>query len=170
MKALRFDRFGDVETVLHIEEVPDPVPQPDEVLVRVHAASINPSDVKNVQGKFPQTSLPRIPGRDLAGVVVAGNEGMIGQEVWASGGDIGFIRDGSHAEFIALPRRGARLKPKSLSMVEAGRVVVRLLVHRHCRRALLFPCQTFRTFFPSRAVGGMQEFVTEESEQDHAKS
>ena len=127
MKALRFDRFGDVETVLHIEEVPDPVPQPDEVLVRVHAASINPSDVKNVQGKFPQTSLPRIPGRDLAGVVVAGNEGMIGQEVWASGGDIGFIRDGSHAEFIALPRRGARLKPKSLSMAEAASLGVNYL-------------------------------------------
>ena len=127
MKALRFDSFGDAGTVLRVGEVPDPVPGPDEVVVKVHAASVNPSDVKNVQGKFPQTGLPRIPGRDLAGVVVAGDKEMIGQEVWASGGDIGFTRDGSHAEFISLPRRGARLKPKSLSMVEAASLGVNYL-------------------------------------------
>lgn len=43
MKALRFDRFGEVEAVLHVEELPTPVPGPDEVMVEVHAASINPS-------------------------------------------------------------------------------------------------------------------------------
>jgi NADPH:quinone reductase-like Zn-dependent oxidoreductase len=127
MKALRFNRFGDVEAVLHVEEVPEPVPGPDEVLVEIHAASINPSDVKNVQGKFAQTSLPRTPGRDLAGVIIAGDKEMIGQEIWASGGDIGFTRDGGHAEYIALPRRGARLKPKSLSMVEAASLGVNYL-------------------------------------------
>src|SRR5271157_473306 len=127
MKALRFNGFGEVAAVLHVEEVPKPVPGPDEVLVEVHAASINPSDVKNVQGKFAQTSLPRIPGRDLAGVIVAGDKDLIGQEVWASGGDIGFTRDGSHAEYIALPKRGARLKPKSLSMVEAASLGVNYL-------------------------------------------
>jgi NADPH:quinone reductase-like Zn-dependent oxidoreductase len=127
MKALRFNRFGDVEAVLHVEEVPEPVPGPDEVVVKVRAASINPSDVKNVQGRFAQTTLPRTPGRDLAGVIIAGDKEMIGQEVWASGGDIGFTRDGSHAEYIALPRRGARLKPKSLSMVEAASLGVNYL-------------------------------------------
>jgi len=127
MKALRFNRFGDVEAVLHVEEVPEPVPGPDEVVVKVRAASINPSDVKNVQGRFAQTTLPRTPGRDLAGVNIAGDKEMIGQEVWASGGDIGFTRDGSHAEYITLPRRGARLKPKSLSMVEAASLGVNYL-------------------------------------------
>jgi NADPH:quinone reductase-like Zn-dependent oxidoreductase len=58
--------------------------------VQVHATSINPSDVKNVQGKMKQTTRPRTPGRDFAGVVVAGNQEMIGQEIWAAGGDIGF--------------------------------------------------------------------------------
>jgi NADPH:quinone reductase-like Zn-dependent oxidoreductase len=90
--------------------------------VQVHAASINPSDVKNVQGKMKQIPLPRTPGQDLAGVIVAGSKEMIGQEVWATGGDVGFTRDGSHAEYIAIPRRGARPKPKSLSMVEAASV------------------------------------------------
>ena len=119
MKALRFSSFGDV-SVLHIEELPTPVPGPDEVLVQVHAASINPSDVKNVQGKMQSTTLPRTPGQDFAGVIVAGDKEMIGQEIWGTGGDIGFTRDGSHAEYITIPKRGARPKPKSLSMVEAA--------------------------------------------------
>jgi NADPH:quinone reductase-like Zn-dependent oxidoreductase len=122
MKALRLSRFGEVQAVLHVEEVPRPVPGPGEVLIEVHAASINPADVKNVQGSFPQTTLPRTPGRDLAGVVVEGDEERIGEEVWASGGDIGFTRDGSHAEYIAIPKRGARPKPKTLSMVEAASI------------------------------------------------
>jgi NADPH:quinone reductase-like Zn-dependent oxidoreductase len=122
MKALRFSRFGDVQVVLHVEELPGPVPGPGEVLIEVHAASINPADVKNAQGSFPQTTLPRTPGRDLAGVIVEGDEERIGEEVWASGGDIGFTRDGSHAEYIAIPNTGARPKPKTLSMVEAASV------------------------------------------------
>jgi NADPH:quinone reductase-like Zn-dependent oxidoreductase len=121
MKALRFSNFGDV-SVLHVEELPTPVPGPDEVLVEVHAASINPSDAKNVQGKMKQISLPRIPGQDFAGVIVAGGKKRMGQEVWGTGGDVGFTRDGSHAEFIAVPERGARPKPKSLSMIEAASV------------------------------------------------
>jgi len=127
MKALRFNEFGDVEAVLHIEEVPRPVPGPGEVLVEIHAASINPADVKNVQGRFPQTRLPRTPGRDIAGVVVAGESSLIGAEIWASGGDIGFTRDGSHAEYMTLPAKGARRKPDSLSMVEAASLGVNYL-------------------------------------------
>jgi NADPH2:quinone reductase len=121
MKALRFNSFGDV-SVLRVEELPTPAPGPDEVLVQVHASSINPSDVKNVQGKMKQITLPRTPGQDFAGVVVAGDKRLIGQEVWGTGGDVGFTRDGSHAEFIVIPRRGARPKPKSLSMIEAASV------------------------------------------------
>ncbi len=121
MKALRFGSFGDV-SVLHVEEFPTPVPGPGEVLVQIHAASINPSDIKNVQGKMKQILLPRTPGQDFAGVIVTGDKEVIGQEVWGSGGDVGFTRDGSHAEYIVIPKRGARPKPKSLSMVEAASV------------------------------------------------
>ncbi len=121
MKALRFNSFGDV-SVLRVEELPTPVPGLGEVLVQVHASSINPSDVKNVQGKMKQITLPRTPGQDFAGVVVAGDKEIIGQEVWGTGGDVGFTRDGSHAESIVIPKRGARPKPKSLSMVEAASV------------------------------------------------
>lgn len=122
MKALRFNSFGEPKAVLRIEEVPKPILQPGEVLIEIRAASINPADAKNVQGSFSQTTLPRIPGRDLAGVVVEGDQKMIGKQVWASGGDVGFTRDGSHAEYIALPAKGAQPKPEGLSMVQAASV------------------------------------------------
>lgn len=123
MRALRFDQFGD-PSVLAVKELAVPAPGDGEVLVKIYAASINPSDVKNVEGRMEGTVLPRTPGRDLAGVIVGGPKERIGQEVWAAGGDIGFTRDGSHAEYIVIPDAGARLKPKSLSMVEAASVGV----------------------------------------------
>src|SRR5512139_3037009 len=103
MKALRFNSFGDL-SVLHVEELPTPTPRPDEVLVQVHAASINPSDVKNVQGKMKKISLPRIPGQDFAGVIVAGDKKRIGQEVWGTGGDVGFTRDGTMRSLLSFLR------------------------------------------------------------------
>lgn len=126
MKALRFDRFGDL-SVLHIEEIPTPQIGSDEVLVRVSAASINPSDVKNVQGVMEGTTLPRTPGRDFAGVVVSGPKELIGLKVFGTGGDVGFTRDGSHAEFIAVPAQGVASRPKQLSMEEAACVGVNYL-------------------------------------------
>jgi NADPH:quinone reductase-like Zn-dependent oxidoreductase len=108
--------------VLSVEQVPLPLPGNEEVLVKVHAASINPSDVKIVQGKTGHATLPRTPGRDFAGVIVAGCPELAGQEVWGAGGDTGSTRDGSHAEYIVIPREGAHLKPKSLSMIEAASV------------------------------------------------
>ena len=123
MRALRFDRVGDL-SALHIEERSIPVPASGEILVKVQAASINPSDVKNVEGKMEGTTLPRTPGRDFAGTVVEGSPVWKGQEIWGAGGDIGFTRDGSHAEYIVIPESGVRLKPKTLSMAQAASVGV----------------------------------------------
>ena len=69
MNALQFTATGDLAN-LSLVEVPVPVPSAGEVLVQIKAAGLNPSDVKNVLGRFPYTTLPRIPGRDFAGVVV----------------------------------------------------------------------------------------------------
>ncbi len=74
-----------------------------EVLVRVQAAAINPSDVKNVLGKMAMTTLPRTPGRDFAGVIEQGPPAWIGRGVFGTGGDLGFRRDGSHDEYLAVP-------------------------------------------------------------------
>ena len=71
MKAVRFTRHGKPD-VLTIEHLPSPLPAPQQAVVRVAAASINPSDVKNVHGLMEQTTLPRTPGRDYAGIVELG--------------------------------------------------------------------------------------------------
>jgi len=126
MKALRFDRFGDL-SVLRIQELPTPQIGNDEVAVRIHAASINPSDVKNIQGHMEGTTLPKTPGRDFAGVVVSGPPELTKKEIFGTGGDVGFTRDGSHAEFIVVPAQGVALKPKRLSMEEAASIGVNYL-------------------------------------------
>ena len=123
MRALRFEAFGD-PSVLHLAEAPAPATDETTALVRVMAASINPSDVKNVAGAMKQTTLPRTPGRDYAGVVEQGPAEWIGAEVWGTGGDVGFTRDGTHAEMIAAPVASLRRKPETLSFDQAGSVGV----------------------------------------------
>jgi NADPH:quinone reductase len=117
MKSLRFTEFGP-PSVLRIEEVSIPEPGPAEALIRVKAAGINPSDIGNVAGRFKKTTLPRTPGRDFAGIVVKGAHE--GAEVWGSSPDIGIVRDGSHAEYVVVPVETMSLKPKSLTMAQAG--------------------------------------------------
>jgi NADPH:quinone reductase-like Zn-dependent oxidoreductase len=119
MRAVILRQFGDPKQ-LKVEEVPTPDPKADEILVAVKAASINPSDVKNVAGHMHGTTLPRIPGRDFAGIVARGPADLLGREVWGTGGDIGFTRDGSHAEFLLISKAAATLKPPSLSFDAAG--------------------------------------------------
>lgn len=119
MRALRVHAFGS-PAELKVEELDTPTPGEGEALVRVSAASVNPSDVKNVRGAMHQTGLPRTPGRDFAGTVVAGPGEMIGMEVWGTGGDLGFTRDGSHAEFLLIPAAAAVPRPERLSVSEAS--------------------------------------------------
>jgi NADPH:quinone reductase len=123
MRAIQFRAFGD-PSVLELAEIPAPSVSETTAMVRVMAASINPSDVKNVAGAMKQTTLPRIPGRDFAGVVEAGPAEWIGAEVWGTGGDTGFTRDGTHAEMIAVPVTSLRRKPDNLSFDQAASVGV----------------------------------------------
>lgn len=119
MRAIRFEAFGD-PSVLKVVEMAAPAADESTALVRIMAASINPSDAKNVAGAMKQTTLPRIPGRDFAGVVEAGPAKWIGAEVWGTGGDTGFTRDGTHAELIAVPMASLRRKPDTLSFDQAA--------------------------------------------------
>src|SRR5271166_3800866 len=122
MRALRFHEFGGPE-VLRLETMPLPQANETQAIVAVRAASINPSDVGNVAGRFPYTTLPRIPGRDYSGIVVAGPEDWLGAEVWGTG-DAGFGRDGSHAENILVPVASLRRKPTTLSHEQAASIGV----------------------------------------------
>lgn len=119
MHALQFSSTGDLAALQHVE-LPRPIPAANEVLVEVRAAGLNPSDVKNVLGRFPYTTLPRVPGRDFAGVVVEGPQELLGQEVWGTGRGLGFNRDGSHADYLTLPAGGVARKPTVLSFSQAA--------------------------------------------------
>ena len=123
MKAIYIQQHGAVSN-LKVSDVPTPKLKPGEVLVRVEAAGINPSDVAGVQGRFPHAVLPRIVGRDFAGTVVEGPSDLIGREVWGSGGDLGIDRDGTHAEYLALPQEAVVQRPQSLSVEQAATVGV----------------------------------------------
>ncbi len=122
MKALTFDRFGD-PGVLRLAILPRPRANEATAVVAVRAASVNPSDVANVAGRFPRTVLPRVPGRDYAGTVVEGPEDWIGADVWGTG-DGGIGRDGSHAEYIAVPVASLRRKPGPLTHAQAASIGV----------------------------------------------
>ena len=119
MKALRFSRTGSLS---HLELVECPAPKPADggVLVRVKAARLNKSDTSNVLGKHAHTTLPRTPGRDYSGVVVEGPAEHLGREVWGTSGALGFTRDGTHAEYLALAADEIADKPKSLSFSQAA--------------------------------------------------
>jgi NADPH:quinone reductase len=119
MRALRFHKSGSLDE-LRVEEVSKPNLAADEALVQIKAAAINPSDLKNVQGKMRVTTVPRIPGRDFAGVVVEGPPELSGKAVFGSGGDLGFRRDGSHAEFLAVPAVAVMPLPRNLSFEQAA--------------------------------------------------
>ncbi|GLW07977.1 oxidoreductase [Microtetraspora sp. NBRC 13810] len=127
MRALRFERFGGPE-VLSVGDVSDPVAAEGIAVVAVRAASVNPSDVMNVAGVMEGTTLPRVPGRDFAGVVLEGPGECRGAEVWGTGGDIGFTLDGSHAERMALPVGALARKPEALDFAEAATVGVNFVV------------------------------------------
>ncbi|MFL9992857.1 NADPH:quinone reductase [Burkholderia sp. GAS332] len=127
MKAIQFKTFGNPE-VLEYVDLPTPQADADSVVVQIKAASVNPSDVKNVSGHFEHTVLPRTPGRDFSGVVVDGPQEWLGAEVWGTGGDIGFTRDGTHAHFIKVPLTALSRKPTTLSHAEASAIGVNFVV------------------------------------------
>ena len=152
--ALRFHRFGGPD-VLALEDLAFAPPAAGEALVAVHAASINPSDAKNVAGRMRQTTPPRTPGRDFAGTVVAGPAAWLGAEVWGTGGDLGFTRDGSHAQLLRLPVGALARKPANLGFAQAGAVGVNYVTAAiGLDYAALHPGETILVLGASGGVGG----------------
>jgi NADPH:quinone reductase len=119
MRAVVIREFGDPERV-RLEDIPDLRAAVGEALVKVLAAGINASDLKNIEGAMAGTTLPRVPGRDFAGVVAKGPRALEGRIVWGTGGDIGFTRDGSHAEYLLVPAAALVEKPAKLATEAAG--------------------------------------------------
>ena len=123
MTAIAISKPGGPE-VLVPEQRPVPKPGPNEILIKVAAAGVNPSDVKAALGAMPHAVWPRTPGRDYAGTVVEGPAELLGKEVWGSGGELGIRRDGTHARHLLLDAAHVRAKPGTVSLREAGAVGV----------------------------------------------
>ncbi|MBO0820325.1 MAG: NADPH:quinone reductase [Nocardiopsaceae bacterium] len=119
MKAAVYRRTGAARDVLAIEDIARPEPGPGEVLVRVRASGLNPTDVKTRAGVTP---VPidefRIPGQDGAGVIEAVGDdvdpGRVGQRVWVWFASFG-RRWGTSAEYTAVPERQAVPLPDGAS-------------------------------------------------------
>jgi NADPH:quinone reductase-like Zn-dependent oxidoreductase len=122
MRAWRIRGYGGLE-VLALEEMPVPEPRAGEVLVRVAAASANPSDWRLREGQLRKAfavTFPRTIGRDCAGTVVALGEGVtdlaVGDEVFGVGAP---DRDGTHAEYTCLNGNAAMRRPSALPLTAA---------------------------------------------------
>jgi len=121
MLRLRLQQKADHLDALDLQiERFEPRRGPDQVIVEVHSAGVNMSDVKAALGAMPHAAWPRTPGRDWAGIVVDGPGDLLGREVWGSGGELGISRDGTHASWLLLERAKVRERPSTVSLQEAG--------------------------------------------------
>ena len=123
MKAFIIDGYGKNQAG-RIGDMPEPEVRTDDVLIQVHAASVNALDSKIKSGEFKQIlpyRFPLILGNDVVGTVLRVGAGVRdfqpGDEVYARADD---DRIGGFAERIAIKASSLALKPKNLSMVEAA--------------------------------------------------
>ena len=124
MRAFVLDGYGAIADHVRVAEIADPVPGSDDVLIEIHAASLNPIDFKLVRGDLKRVSkyqLPRPFGFDAAGIVLSAGAGAIGFKP----GDAVYARAsretiGTFAEKIALPQEFVALKPAAISHAEAA--------------------------------------------------
>jgi NADPH:quinone reductase-like Zn-dependent oxidoreductase len=125
MKAIRIHEYGGPDQ-LRYEDVPEPQAGSGQILVRVHAASVNPVDHKFASGAMRQVmplNLPWIPGGDFSGVVEAVGAGVTGVKK----GDAVFgdsPAGGAYATLVAASSAMIAPKPKKLSHVEAASVPI----------------------------------------------
>ena len=127
MKALTFKRYGKSPEI-GFADVPRPVLKPDELLVQVHAAGLNPIDNMIPTGLFKAVvrfQLPATLGSDLAGVVIEVGSRVTrfkpGDAVFANIFDLG---TGSIAEFAVVPESVAAVKPANLDFVQAASITM----------------------------------------------
>jgi NADPH:quinone reductase-like Zn-dependent oxidoreductase len=123
MKAVRIHSYGGPE-ILSYEDVDQPTPGPGEVLIRVHATSVNPFDVAARNGYMHawfNYSLPLTLGTDVSGVIEGVGEGVTN----LSAGDVvytraGVFRDGANAEYVLAYAADVVHPPESLDHIHSA--------------------------------------------------
>ena len=162
MKAVGVNEYGGPEA-LEVVELPDPQPGPGQLLVRVHAAAVNPTDtyVRNGARERQQAKHepPYIPGMDVAGVLAAVGDGVdtdlqVGDRVMAI-----VLPDGPHgaySERLALPARSVVAAPAGSSHAEAATLPMNGLTARLALDLLgLQPGETLAVTGAAGALGGL---------------
>ena len=129
MKAIVCTKYGPPE-VLQLKEVEKPTPKDNEVLVKIHASSLNAADLEILKGVFvnriaaPLRPMHKILGTDIAGQIREVGRKVKqfqpGDEIW---GDLSFpLGSGAFAEYVCVPEDALRLKPASMKFEQAAAV------------------------------------------------
>jgi propanol-preferring alcohol dehydrogenase len=179
VRAARIHRWGGE---LSLDEVPDPRPAGDEVLVRVEACGVGLTVLNCIRGDLGDdpSDLPRVPGHELVGTIVGAGAGVhsdrVGERVTAHfylfcgrcprclaaqepicenlAGWVGVQRDGGYAELVALPARNAVTLPAGLDPVLATTVPDAVATPVHvCRRAGVRPGERVAVVAAGGGVG-----------------
>jgi len=127
VKAIVCPEYGSPD-VLQLKEIEKPAPSEGEILVKIHAASVNAADLETLRGDFivriasPRKPMHKIPGSDIAGTVEAIGENVKefqpGDEVW---GDLSFPHGlGAYAEYVCAPEVALAPKPASMTFEDAA--------------------------------------------------
>ena len=167
MKAIVCTKYGPPD-VLQLKEVEKPTPKEEEVLVKVHAASVNAADLETLRGVFivrivgPLKPMYKILGTDIAGRVEAVGRNVKqfqpGDEIW---GDLSYPHGfGTFAEYVCVPENALRLKPASMTFEEAAAVptaAVVALQHLLAKR----PIQPGQKVLINGAGGGVGTFAVQ---------
>jgi NADPH:quinone reductase-like Zn-dependent oxidoreductase len=127
MRAIVLPEYGP-PSALQLQTLPDPKPGPNEILVRVAGASLNPVDWKQRSGalrQFMPLKLPAVLGRDAAGTVAAMGPGVTGFAV----GDrvLGRVPGGGYAELVVAPTDAWAPAPAKLDLADAGALPLAVL-------------------------------------------
>jgi len=136
MRAALYSETGKAADVLHVEEIPRPEPGPGQVLVRVYASGINPTDYKARSGAVPRPIDEfQIPHHDGAGVLEAVGPGVdpgrVGQRVWLFLAAVG-RRWGTAAEWTVVPERQAVPLPDGASFELGAQLGVPAMTSHYC--------------------------------------
>ena len=165
--AIRYDHFGHVD-VLYIAELPKPVPQAGEVLVKVKTAGINPGEISIREGflekQFPST-FPSGQGTDFAGIVEAVGDSV---DKFKAGAEvIGFSNNrNSHAEYVVVKADQLIPRPAKVSWeVGGGLFVVGTTAYAAVKAVALKPGETV---IVSGAAGGVGSLAVQIAKQQGA--
>jgi NADPH2:quinone reductase len=137
MKVALFNSFGPASDVLQVEEFAKPQPSQGEVLIRMHASGVNPSDTKKREGAFPNLldNGPVIPNSDGAGVITAVGTGVphsrIGERVWVYQAQFARLH-GTAAQYVSIDSARAVTLPDNTSFAVGACLGIPAMTAHRC--------------------------------------